>query len=144
MIHTKENPDIDHQSHNHLHLFHKDFQLCKNLPLQELQNSNNQLSSHNQGIQDNCLFHRQDYPGKHHVNHNHLDQCHRDFQMCKNLLLYYSSSHIVNGNLVNFCNYQFRNCDLPCIRHHDHNLLHPLHMCCCQYNFQSCLNVIFF
>ena len=113
--------------------------MYKNHHLQQLYPNNNQLQHHNQVKLDNCSIHRQVHPSTQHLNHNHLDLLHKDFQWCKNLLLNCSSNHKKIHSQVNFCNCQFHTCDFPCIDHHDHSLPHLPHKGCYQYNFQSYL-----
>ena len=121
--------------------------MCKNHHVRQMYQNNNQLQNHNQVKLDNCSIHRQVHPNKQHLNHNHLDQLHTEFQWCKNLLLNCSNNHKKIHSQVNSCNCQFHTCDFPYIVHHDHSLPHLHHKGCHQYNCQNCLkcheNIIF-
>ena len=72
LIHKKDHFDTHHENHNLLHFLHKEFQIHKNLHLQELVDNNNQLQSQNQVKLDNCLIHKQDHLDTHHEHHNLL------------------------------------------------------------------------
>ena len=71
LIHRKDHLDNHHGNHNLLRLLHKEFQMHKNLHLQELYN-NNQLQSQNRVKLGNCWIHNQDQFDTHHENHNLL------------------------------------------------------------------------
>ena len=64
--------DIHCENHNFLHLHHKDYQLYKNVHLQELVYNNNQLQRQIQVKLDNWLIHKQDHLDIHHEHHNLL------------------------------------------------------------------------
>ena len=72
LIHKQDHLDTHHEHHNLLHFLHKEFQMHKNLHLQELVDNNNQLLSQNQVKLDNCLIHKKDRLDSHHQHDNLL------------------------------------------------------------------------
>ena len=72
LIHKSGCFDTHHEYHNLLHFLYKEFQMHKNVHLQELVDNNNQLQSQNQVKLDNCLFHKQDHLDTHQEHHNLL------------------------------------------------------------------------